>query len=165
MTSTTHSAASPASSTADRELVITRVLDAPRELVFDAFLDARNIDRWWGPRGFRNATIAMSATVGGTWRYVMHGPDGTDYDDRVTYLEIVRPERIVYDHGSDVDNASDTFRVTLSFEREGAKTRLTMHTVFASAAMLEEARQFGAVEGGEQTLDRLEEFLAAPRMK
>jgi uncharacterized protein YndB with AHSA1/START domain len=148
------------SSTADREMVITRLLDAPRELVFDVWTDPNHIDQWWGPRGFRNTTSEMSARPGGMWRYVMHGPDGTDYDNRIVYREIVRPERLVYDHGSDVDNDPDMFHVTVTFEEQGGKTKLTMRAVWKSAAAFAEVQKFGVVEGGNQTMDRLAEYLA-----
>jgi uncharacterized protein YndB with AHSA1/START domain len=148
------------SSTADRQMVLTRLLDAPRELVFDVWTDPTHIDQWWGPRGFRNTTSEMEARPGGMWRYVMHGPDGTDFGNRIVYREIVKPERLVYDHGSDVDNDPDSFHVTVTFEEEGGKTKLTMRAVWKSAAAFAEVQKFGVVEGGRQTMDRLEEYLA-----
>jgi uncharacterized protein YndB with AHSA1/START domain len=154
------SADSPAS-TADREIVVTRLLDAPRELVFDVWTNPEHVDQWWGPRGFRNSTHDMDVRAGGAWNYVMHGPDGVDYDNRASYLEVVRPERLVYLHGSGVANDPKEFHVTVTFADEGARTRLTMRAVFATAALLEEQKKFGAVEGGRETMDRLEEFLAA----
>ena len=149
-----------ASATGDRELIITRLLDAPRELVFDAWTNPEEIDVWWGPTGFRNSTHAMDVRRGGLWRYVMHGPDGTDHDNRVEYLEVVRPERLVYLHGRDIDDDPDRFHVTVTYADEGGKTRLQMRMVCKSAAMLQEMKKFGAVEGGQQTVDRLEGFLA-----
>jgi uncharacterized protein YndB with AHSA1/START domain len=150
---------SSVSSTADRQMVLTRLLDAPRELVFDVWTDPTHIDQWWGPRGFRNTTSEMEARPGGMWRYVMHGPDGTDFGNRIVYREIVKPERLVYDHGSDVDNDPDSFHVTVTFEEEGGKTKLTMRAVWKSAAAFAEVQKFGVVEGGRQTMDRLEEYL------
>ena len=67
------------SATADREIVISRIIDAPRELVFEAFTDVRHLSRWWGPTGFTTTTRAFEFRVGGEWVFVMHGPDGTDY--------------------------------------------------------------------------------------
>src|SRR5262245_3424249 len=83
----------------DREIVISRTFDAPPDLVFQAWTDPKRIGRWWGPRGFTITTFEMDVRPGGVWRYLMHGPDGTDYPNKVVYLEIVRPERIVCDHG------------------------------------------------------------------
>jgi uncharacterized protein YndB with AHSA1/START domain len=87
----------------------------------------------------------------------MHGPDGTEYDNRIEYVEIVKPERLVYLHGSDAE--PDQFRVTVSFDPLGAKTRLTMSFIFPSAEALEAVKKFGAVELGKQTLERLAEHL------
>src|SRR5258706_6591524 len=108
----------------DREIVIRREFDAPRALVWKAWTDPQHIDRWWGPRGFRNATIAMDVRVGGMWRFTIHGPDGTDWPNRIVYREIVEPERLVYDHGSDVDDDPRPFPVSVTFAAEGRKTQV-----------------------------------------
>ena len=151
---------SPAGEGSDREIVLTRVLDAPRKLVFAAWGDPVHIGNWLGPRGFTTTVREMNFRPGGVWRYVMHGPDGTDYDNKVEYLEIVPPERIVYDHGSDVADDPARFRVTATFADLGGKTRLTLRSVFPSKAHRDGAVEFGAVAGGEQTLERLGEHLA-----
>jgi uncharacterized protein YndB with AHSA1/START domain len=158
---------SPEPATADRELVATRVFDAPRALVFRAWTDPAQIGQWWGPRGFTTSTYAMDVSPGGVWRFCMHGPDGVDYENRITYLEVVEPERIVYDHDGGDDSEPVQFRATVTFEDQGGKTRLTMRMTFPTA----EARDFtvekyGAAEGLTQTLDRLGEHaskLASPR--
>ncbi len=147
-----------AASSADREIVMTRVFDAPRELVFDAWTDPKHVAEWWGPRGFTTTVSEHDLRVGGLWRFVMHGPDGTDYQNRVVYREIVRPERLVYTHGSDAD--PDQFLATIVFAAEGAKTRLTLRMEFPSAAVCEGKKAFGAVELGYQTLDKFGEHLA-----
>jgi uncharacterized protein YndB with AHSA1/START domain len=140
-----------------RSISGTRVFDAPRELVFDAWTDARHISNWWGPRGFTTTTQEMDVRPGGQWTFVMHGPDGTDYPNEVVYLDVVRPERIVYTHGP-----SPIFDVTVTFEELGPnKTRMTMRSTFASAEIRDQvAEDFGAVEGLRHTLERLEEELA-----
>jgi len=139
-----------------RTIAATRVFDAPRELVFDTWTDAKHISNWWGPRGFTTTTHEMDVRPGGRWLFVMHGPDGTDYDNEVVYHEVVRPERLVYTHGP-----SPVFDVTVTFEEVGGKTHMTMRLVFASAEFRNQvAEEFGAVEGLHQTLDRLEEELA-----
>src|SRR5689334_13183208 len=87
------------SATADREIVISRVIHAPRELVFEAFTDVRHLSHWWGPTGFTTTTRAFEFRVGGEWVFVMHGPDGTDYPEWICWTEIAPPERIVLLHG------------------------------------------------------------------
>ena len=150
---------SETTSTSDREIVTTRVFDAPRELVFKAWLDPEHIPQWWGPNGFTTTTHEMDARPGGVWRFVMHGPDGVDYDNKIVYLEIVEPERLVYMHGDEVE--ADQFQTTVTFEEQTGKTRLTMRALFPSAAQRDYVvREFGAVEGGQQTLDRLGAYLA-----
>lgn len=138
-----------------RMIVGTRVFDAPRELVFDAFTDAKHISNWWGPRGFTTTTHEMDVRPGGKWLFVMHGPDGTDYDNEIVYLEVVRPERLTYTHGP-----APVFDVVITFEEEGNKTRMTMRSIFASAEVRDQvAEDFGAIEGMNQTLERLQEEL------
>src|SRR5207248_2469506 len=93
----------PATLVGDREIVATRIFDAPRELVFKVWTDPKHIGNWWGPKGFATTTFSMDVRPGGVWRFVMHGPDGRDYENKITYLEVVAPERIVYKHGGDAD--------------------------------------------------------------
>ena len=78
------------SATTDREIVISRVIDAPWELVFEAFTEVRHLSRWWGPEGFTTTTRAFEFRVGGAWDFVMHGPDGTDYTEWISWTEIAR---------------------------------------------------------------------------
>ena len=149
-------------STADREIVVSRLFQAPRELVFKAFTDPNGITNWWGPNGFTTTTSEMDLRPGGVWRFVMHGPDGTDYPNRVVYNEVVAPERLVYRHDDDAGDGQVgvQFDVTVTFDDEGGKTRLTMRSLFETAA--ERARlveEFGALEGANQTLERLGAYL------
>jgi uncharacterized protein YndB with AHSA1/START domain len=151
--------ASAAASTFDREIVITRVFDSPRDVVFQAWIDPQHIGSWWGPKGFTTTTYQMDVRPGGVWRFVMHGPDGVDYQNKIVYLEIMKPERLVYDHGDEAD--AGHFRVTVTFADQGGKTKLTMRSVFKSAAERDEVvTKYHAIEGGNQTLDRLAEHLA-----
>ncbi len=115
---------------AARSIVTTRIFDAPRALVFEAWTDPKHLAQWWGPTGFTTTTSAFALKPGGIWRFVMHGPDGRDYQNRITFEEVTQPERLVYRH----DNAEDVepikFRATVTFEAMGAgKTRLTLSTV------------------------------------
>jgi uncharacterized protein YndB with AHSA1/START domain len=146
-------------STADREIVITRVLSAPRELAFEAWTDAKHISNWWGPRGFTTTTHFKDVRPGGAWDFIMHGPDGRDYKNRCNYIEVVKPERLVYDHLGDGDKVH--FRATITFEDLNGKTKLTMRSVFPTAEDRDlVVKQYGAIEGGNQTLARLDEHLA-----
>jgi uncharacterized protein YndB with AHSA1/START domain len=149
--------------TKDREIVISRVYDAPPELVWRAWTDPEQVVRWWGPIGFTTTTRSMDVRPGGTWRFVMHGPDGRDYGNRIVFDEVVAPERLVYIHDDDGDEAIESvkFRTTVTFERQGEKTRLTMHMVFPSREERDRiVKEHGAVEGGIQHVTRLAEHLA-----
>jgi uncharacterized protein YndB with AHSA1/START domain len=153
--------ASAVSASSDREIVGTRVFDAPRGLVFKAWTDPARVGQWWGPRGFTTTTYAMDVRPGGVWRFCMHGPDGVDYQNKVTYLEVVEPERIVFQHGGDEDCEPVNHRTTVTFEEHGGKTRLTMRMTFSTAEARDfVAEKYGAVEGLHQTLDRLGEYAA-----
>src|SRR6266480_4137689 len=126
-----------------RQITATRLFDAPRELVFDMWTDPRHIARWWGPNGFTNTIEKMDVRPGGVWKFVMHGPDGRDYDNKIVYVEVVRPERLVYDHVS-----GPLFRATVTFTARGEKTEVNVRMVFESAGLRDSvAAQFGAVEG------------------
>lgn len=154
------SAASMGILPSDRELVFTRVFDAPRELVFNAWIDPEHIGQWWGPRGFTTTIDEMDMRPGGVWRFVMHGPDGVDYQNKVVYVEIARPERLVYNHSSGEEGDPGEFQVTVTFNEQGGKTEVTLRMLFKSAAGRDKIIQLGAIEGAHQTLDRLAEYLA-----
>ena len=99
----------------DREIVVARVIEAPRELVFEAFTEVRHLSQWWGPAGFSTTTRAFEFRVGGVWEFVMHGPDGTDYPEWITWTELVPPERIALWHGEFRDDPN-AFASVLTFE-------------------------------------------------
>ena len=148
--------------TADREIVKTRVFDAPRELVFKAWTDPKHVAQWYGPKGFTNTIHEMDVRPGGVWRFIMHGPDGTDYNNKIVFDEIVKPERLAYTHGS--DDEPEQFRVPVTFAEQGGKTKLTMRMVFPSAKACDHVvKTYGAVEGLNQSLDRLEQYLTKMR--
>ena len=147
-------------STADREIVISRVITAPRELVFEAFTEVRHLSQWWGPKGFTTTTRAFEFRAGGVWDFVMHGPDGTDYPEWITWTEIDPPRRIALLHGEHRDDPN-AFESVLVFEPDGAATRIEMGTVFPTKELRDEAvERYHAVEGGRQTLDNLAAFVA-----
>jgi uncharacterized protein YndB with AHSA1/START domain len=146
------------SSTADREIVTTRLIDAPRALVFEAWTDPEHIAHWFGPDGFVTTTHSMDVRPGGVWRFTMRGPDGKDWPNVVTYEQVVPPERLVYLHGDDTE--PDMFHNTVTFEDQGGKTVLTMRALFKTATAREfVARERGAVEGARQTVSRLEQYV------
>ena len=147
-------------STADREIMIERTVNAPRELVWRAWTEADQIAAWWGPNGFTTTIHEMDVAVGGVWRFMMHGPDGTDYPNKVVYREIVKPERLVYDHDDDQDPPSHKFQTTVTFAAQGRKTKVTLRALFDSADARAASVKFGAIEGGAQTLARLDQHVA-----
>ena len=151
---------SPAAAPADRVIVQKRMFDAPRELVFEMWMDPSHIAQWWGPDGFTTTVQEMEVRPGGTWRFIMHGPDGTDYDNRVVYIEVTSPSRLVFHHGSDVDDDPNQFHVTVTFEERDGQTELTMISTFKTAEERNRVVEFGAIELGKQTLNHLAEYLA-----
>ena len=140
-------------------IVITRTVDAPRDLVWKVWTDPAHIARWWGPNGFTNTIHAMDVRPGGTWRYIMHGPDGTDYPNEIVYREVVKPARLVYDHSGAEEGDMHSFRATVTFTERDGKTEIRMTSVFPSVEARDAVMKFGAVEGGCQTLDRLAAYL------
>jgi uncharacterized protein YndB with AHSA1/START domain len=153
---------------ADREIVMSRTIDAPRELVFEAFTEVRHLAHWWGPDGFTTTTQSFEFRVGGVWSFVMHGPDGTDYQDWITWTEIAPPDRIALRHGAFRDDPN-AFESVLTFRAEDSATRIEMRTVFPTKRQRDEAvEQYHAIEGGQQTLDHLAAYvvdLARPGAK
>lgn len=146
-----------------RSIIGTREFDAPRDLVFSAFTDPKHLAQWWGPDGFTTTTSQFEFRAGGTWRFVMHGPDGRDYQNRITFDEITPPERIAYRHGGGDDVEPVQFATIITFEDLGNnRTRLTWHGKFPSAA--ERTRvitEYGAAEGLVQNLARLGAYVSA----
>jgi uncharacterized protein YndB with AHSA1/START domain len=146
-----------------RAIVGTREFDAPRALVFSAWTDPKHLAQWWGPNGFTTTTYSFEFRPGGVWRFVMHGPDGRDYQNRITFEEIVAPERIVYRHGGGGDDVEPVqFRTTVLLEELGKRTRVTWRGEFPSAAERNRVvKDYGADKGLEQCMARLADFVAA----
>lgn len=148
----------------DQQVLFTRVYDAPPETVWRAWVERQQIERWWGPRGFSTRTESMDVRAGGSWKFDMIGPDGQVYRNHIVYDEVDAPNKLVYRHAGEEDgDAPCHFRVTAQFERiEGSpvRTRLTFRSEFASPEALHAAEsEYGAIEGGKQTLSRLGEHL------
>jgi uncharacterized protein YndB with AHSA1/START domain len=116
------------SSTHDREITISRKLNAPIDLVWEVWTKPEHIANWWGPNGFTNTISKMDITAGGEWNLVMHGPDGTDYKNKSIFKEVVLHKKIVYEHVS-----APKFISTISFEEQGEQTHLTWHMLFETA--------------------------------
>jgi uncharacterized protein YndB with AHSA1/START domain len=147
--------------TPDREIVFKRTFDAPRELVYRAWTDPKQIVQWWGPKGFTTTTHEIEIKPGGVWRFIMHGPDGRDYNNKIIFIEVVEPERLVYRHAGEGDTEPVRFETTVTFVERDGKTELTMRGVFASTEERDDViKSCGAVEGGKQTLGRLGDYLS-----
>jgi uncharacterized protein YndB with AHSA1/START domain len=145
----------------EREVVISRTIRGPRPLVFEVYTSVEHLARWWGPDGFTTTTRAFEFCPGGVWEFIMHGPDGTDYPNRIVWREIVPPERIVYLHG-ERDADPEAFVSTVTFVERGRTTEVTMRAVFASKARRDlVVERYGAIEGGKQTLGRLDAYVTA----
>jgi uncharacterized protein YndB with AHSA1/START domain len=148
------------SATSDREIVVTRTIEGPRSLVFEAYTDPRHLAQWWGPNGFTTTTRAFEFRPGGVWDFVMHGPDGTDYPNWIEWREIAPPERLVFLHGERPDDPR-AFVSTVTLVERGGKTEVTMRAVFKTKAQRDEVvARYDAIEGGKQTLGRLALYLA-----
>lgn len=149
-----------------RELIVSRLFSAPRELLFEAWTDPGHLSRWWGPPGYTTTTVTMDVRPGGVWRYVIHGPDGTDYQNEIRYREVLEPQRLEYSHGSGQENDPDQFDVTVTFADTGRGTELTVSLLFATVAeRATSVEEYGADEGVNQTLDRLVDHLSAMRQE
>lgn len=140
----------------DREIVVTRVIDADRETVFNAWADPAQIVLWFGPAGFAIETHEIDIRPGGLWRFDMVAPDGTRFANRMEFLRIDAPSVIEALHGTDMDDDPDRFRLLVTFDaQDNGKTIVTLRQLHPTAARRGAAIGFGAVEYGGQTLDKL----------
>lgn len=149
-----------ARSTADREMVISRLIAAPRELVWRAFTQPEHLVHWWGPKGFTNTFLEADIREGGHWRYIMHGPDGTDYPNLVTFKEVVEPEKLAYLHGTGEENDPHQFESVITLQEEDGKTRVTLRSIMATPEALAAARSYGAEALGMETLDKWADYVS-----
>jgi len=151
---------SPASDSADREIVVTRLFDAPRELVFEAWTNLKHVPHWWGPKGFATTVHEMEVRPGGVWRLTMRGPDGRDYKNRIVFIEVAKPERLVYKHEPEPGSEPVSFQTTVTFVERESKTEVTVRMLFPSAQARDHVvKTYGAIDGLNQTLGRLAEHL------
>ena len=138
-----------------RELSISRLINAPQELVWEAWTNPEHIRHWWGPVGFKSTISKMEVTEGGEWIFVMHGPDGTDYKNKHVYIKLEKPSLIIMRHES-----FPPFVMTARFEAKGTQTLVTLHSVFESASQLQEViKVFKADEGMVQNITRMDEYI------
>jgi uncharacterized protein YndB with AHSA1/START domain len=144
------------SSTKDREITISRTLNAPVELVWEVWTKPEHIANWWGPNGFTNTISKMDVNPGGEWSLTMHGPDGTDYKNESIFKEIIQHKKIVYQHVS-----SPHFISTIEFEAQGEQTHLKWHMLFETTEeFIRVVKTFKADEGLKQNVEKLDVYLA-----
>ncbi len=145
-----------------RELTLTRMFDAPRDLVWRAWTEPAMLRQWWGPRMFAAPVCDVDLRVGGEIKIVMRGPDGMEHTMKGMFREIVRPEKIVFSNNAyDAAGAQHLEGITTAiFAEDGGKTKLTVYTIATGLTDLSEMMLGGMNEGWAQTIDRLSEFLA-----
>ena len=140
------------------EIRLTRVYDAPVRVVWDAWTINEQVEKWWGPRGFTLTTHSKDLRVGGTWRYTMHGPDGTNYPNLTKYYVVEPYQKLVYDHGA-TDETPPLFRVTVTFRESNGKTILEMTSTLPTPEAARKIAKFIKQAGGDATWDRLAEYV------
>lgn len=146
-------------STADREIRMSRLLNAPVSLVWQVWTEAEHLKKWWGPNGFSTTINKMDVTENGEWDLIMHGPDGTDYKNKSIFKEVVKHKKIVYEHIS-----APLFLATIEFEARGEKTMLHWHMLFESKEQfIQVVKTFKADEGLKQNIDKLEKYLSTKK--
>jgi uncharacterized protein YndB with AHSA1/START domain len=149
------------SNTQDRELALSRTLNAPVALVWELWTNPEHIVNWWGPNGFTTTINTMDVVPGGEWNLVMHGPDGTDYQNESIFKEVVPHKKLVYEHVS-----YPRFVATIDFEEQGEQTFINWRMLFESAEeFIEVAKAHGVVEGMKQNVEKLEMYLAGWKVK
>jgi uncharacterized protein YndB with AHSA1/START domain len=161
MLETTMDVLAPASA---NEIVFSRLLAAPRAMVWAAFADPWQVGQWWGPKGFTMTNLEMDLRAGGKWRSVMHSPDGTNFPNEMTFTEVAPMDRVRLDFTGGREGAELIhFQQTITFTDEQGGTRFTVRIAFATAeARDQNVRDYGSVEGGKQMLERLEAHLNQP---
>ncbi|MEO7178699.1 MAG: SRPBCC family protein [Allosphingosinicella sp.] len=148
----------------DREIIVSRLIDAPRSLVYSAWTDPVQLESWFGPEGFAIETKQIDLSLGGAWRFDMIAPDGTRYTNKMVFLRMEAPALIEVEHGTGEENDPGKFRMLVTFdEQRDGKTVLTLRQMHPSRAQRDEKMAFGAVEYGGQTLDKLARHVAKVR--
>jgi uncharacterized protein YndB with AHSA1/START domain len=149
----------PDTALSDRELMVSRLIEGPRDVVFEAFTEVQHLSRWWGPEGFTTTTRTFEFSEGGVWEFTMHGPDGSDYPNWIQWMEIRPPKVIVLRHGQGPDDP-EQFSSTFFFEERTDGTRVILRSEFKTKALRDRAAaEYGAIEGGNQTLHSLATYV------
>ena len=144
-----------------RDLVFERIFDAPRELVWQAFMEADRVPRWWGPKGTTTTVVEMDVRVGGAWRYISHAPDREDVAFFGEYLAIDPPRSFTWTFMFDVEGVGPMGGPeTYTLEDLGGRTSVTTISNMGSSEAIDEALATGMVRGAIETWDRLEALLA-----
>jgi len=153
---------SAAASALEREVVITRIFNAPRDMVFKAWTDPKQMEQWWGPHCFTNPVCELDVRPGGAWRIVMRAPDGVEYECGGIYSEVVKPERLVFTNNAyDHEGKSLLEGVTsVTFAAQGDKTKLTLETRMVGKVSYAAQMLAGMEAGWNQSLDRLADLVA-----
>lgn len=149
-------------SVANREMVASRLIDAPAALVYNAWIEPKQLEKWWGPTGLVTTVHEMEVEQDGITRLVMVGPDGTEFHNKFVYSEIKAAKQLSYMQSDDSDPDTDASQVgvTVLFSEEAQQTRVTMHTLFKSTAERDRVvQEYDASNGALQTLERLERFM------
>ena len=146
----------------EKEMIFSRIVNAPRELVFDVWTIQEHVEKWWGPDGFTTTSKQFELKPEGVWLFTMHGPDGIDYPNKIVFMEFVRPAKLVYRHSDDEGVEPVRFHSEVTFEEENGKTLITMHMIMETAEMLTKVvEEYGAYEGAIQHLARMRDYLEA----
>lgn len=147
----------------ENQVIYRKFFDVSNELLFEVWSNPEHLKEWWGPDGFTLTVISFDFRNGRFFEFVMHGPDGRDYKNKIQFLKIERPSLISYQHIGDGEGDEDVnFRSEISFEttNQGKSTNLTMVQVFSTKQELERVNQkYGAIEGGKQHVGNLEYYL------
>lgn len=148
-----------AAKTKPNEIQINRLYDAPVKMVWEAWVDPKQVGKWWGPRGFTLTTKSKDVKPGGKWIYTMHGPDGVDWPNITLFHEVETYSKLVYDHGGN-ENQPLMFQVTVFFSEQEGKTKMEMTMAFPTAEIATSTKQFIKQANGDSTWDRLAEYLS-----
>lgn len=145
----------------DNKVKYKKYFDVPVDLLFEVWSKPEHLLEWWGPDGFTLTIKSLNFSNGGIWEFVMHGPDGQDYNNKIQFIEIQKPNYILYKHIGDGEGEVDVdFESRIIFEKSGDGTIFTMEQVFSSKQELERVnKKYGAIEGGKQHIGNLEYYL------
>ena len=149
----------------NNKVIFRRFFDSPKELVFEAWTSHEHLSQWWGPDGFSITTQSLNFSNGGEWRFIMHGPDGRDYGNRIIFVDIKKPDFIIYDQsGVGGETADVRFRTVLSFRDAEGGTDFEIEMTFPTKEELDfVSKNYGAIEGGQQHLTRLGLYLESKK--